>query len=290
VRGFVEVIDRLQAAAADGASVPRMVELAFTESGYLTELEEERTVEAEGRIENLRELVGVAAEFEQRSPDGGTTGFLEQVSLVSEVDDYEEEDPGVTLMTLHNAKGLEFDVVFMVGMEDGVFPHFRSMGDQAELEEERRLAYVGITRARKRLYLLHAWSRSLFGGSNYNPPSRFLSEIPPELVRVVEKERTAWGGGSAGGGHAGQDRWKAAAAPGSAASAGFVPPLAPRILGKTEHPPIAIDAGDTVYHDRFGEGVVLEVRRSGEEALINFHDVGEKTLRLAYAPLEKRPS
>jgi DNA helicase-2/ATP-dependent DNA helicase PcrA len=181
----------------------------------------------------------------------------------------------------------------MVGMEDGVFPHFRSMGDQAELEEERRLAYVGITRARKRLYLLHAWSRSLFGGSNYNPPSRFLSEIPPELVRVVEKERTSWGG-SAGGGYAGREPWNTGAGSGSggapAGGSGFVPPLAPRILGKTEHAPIAIDAGDTVYHDRFGEGVVLEVRRSGEEALINFHDVGEKTLRLAYAPLEKRPS
>jgi DNA helicase-2/ATP-dependent DNA helicase PcrA len=286
VRGFVDVIDRLQAAAADGAGVPRMVELAFTETGYLTELEEERTVEAEGRVENLRELVGVAAEFEQRSPEGGVTGFLEQVSLVSEVDEYEEQDPGVTLMTMHNAKGLEFDVVFMVGMEDGVFPHFRSMGDQAELEEERRLAYVGITRARKRLYLLHAWSRSLFGGSNYNPPSRFLSEIPPELVRVVEKEGARRGAG--GGAPAGRDPWRAgdSTAPGSS----FVPPLASRILGKTEHTPAAVDPGDTVYHDRFGEGVVLEVRRGGAEALINFHEVGQKVLMLAYAPLEKRPS
>src|SRR6185369_3217863 len=117
--------------------------------------------------------------------------------------------------------------------------------------------------------------------------SRFLSEIPPELVRVVEKERAVWGG-SGSGGYA--EPWRTV--PGSVPvdAAGFVPPLAPRILGKTEHAPIAIDAGDTVYHDRFGEGVVLEVRRSGEEALINFHDVGEKTLRLAYAPLEKRPS
>ena len=112
------------------------------------------------------------------------TDFLEQVSLVSEQDEYDEEDPGVTMMTLHNAKGLEFDVVFMAGMEDGVFPHYRSMTDSGELEEERRLAYVGVTRARKRLYLTHAWSRSLFGGSNYNPPSRFLREIPEELVRT----------------------------------------------------------------------------------------------------------
>ena len=289
VRGFVEVIDALQAAAEEGAGVPRMVELAFTESGYLTELEEERTVEAEGRVENLRELTGVAAEFEQRAPDGGLTGFLEQVSLVSEVDEYEQDDPGVTLMTLHNAKGLEFDVVFMVGMEDGVFPHFRSMTDQAELEEERRLAYVGITRARKRLYLLHAWSRSLFGGSNYNPPSRFLSEIPPELVRTVEKERGRSAGGAGGGGYAGQPPPR----PGSAIApspGGFVPSLASRIQGRVERVPVAVDAGDTVYHDRFGEGVVLEVRRAGAEALINFHDVGQKVLMLAYAPLEKRPS
>jgi DNA helicase II / ATP-dependent DNA helicase PcrA len=271
VRGFVEVVDRLQGAAADGSGVPRMVELAFTESGYLAELQEERTVEAEGRIENLRELTGVAAEYEQRAPDGGLSGFLEQVSLVSEVDEYQEEDPGITLMTLHNAKGLEFDVVFMVGMEDGVFPHFRSMTDHAQLEEERRLAYVGITRARKRLYLLHAWSRSLYGGSNFNPPSRFLSEIPSELVHVVEPERTAPRGGGSGGGT-------------------FVSPLAPRMAGKTERAPIDLVEGDTVYHDRYGEGVVLEVRRSGAEARVHFRDVGDKTLMLAYAPLEKRPS
>jgi DNA helicase-2/ATP-dependent DNA helicase PcrA len=292
IRGFVEVIDALQAAADGGTDVPRMVELAFTGSGYMAELEEERTVEAEGRAENLRELTGVAAEFEQRAPGGGLTGFLEQVSLVSEVDDYEEEDPGVTLMTLHNAKGLEFDVVFMVGMEDGVFPHFRSMTDQAELEEERRLAYVGITRARRRLYLLHAWSRSLFGGSNYNPPSRFLSEIPPELVRTVEKERGRTGSGVGGApsvGHVPTSPRSGSAADG-AGSGVFAPPLASRMQGRVERAALSVDAGDTVYHDRFGEGVVLEVRRSGAEALINFHDVGQKVLMLAYAPLEKRSS
>jgi DNA helicase-2/ATP-dependent DNA helicase PcrA len=286
VRAFVEVIDRLQTALDGGTGVPRMVELAFTESTYLAELQEERTVEAEGRIENLRELTGVAAEYEQRAPDGGLSGFLESVSLVSEVDEYEEEDPGITLMTLHNAKGLEFDVVFMVGMEDGVFPHFRSMTDHAQLEEERRLAYVGITRARKRLYLLHAWSRSLYGGSNFNPPSRFLSEIPPELVHLVEPERTARA--------AGATQPSPYPRPGSAAgqrgNGAFVSPLAPRMAGKTERAPIELTEGDTVYHDRYGEGVVLEVRRSGAEAKVHFREVGDKTLMLAYAPLEKRPS
>ncbi|MFN2590309.1 MAG: DNA helicase PcrA [Actinomycetota bacterium] len=258
VRAFVDVIDGLQARLADGAGIARMVEEAFTQSGYLGELEEERTVEAMGRVENLRELVGVAGEFEQRNPDGALADFLEQVSLVSEQDEYDEEDSAVTLMTLHNAKGLEFDVVFMVGMEDGVFPHYRSMGDAGELEEERRLAYVGITRARRRLYLTHAWSRSLFGGSNYNPPSRFLGEIPAELVHSLESERK------------GRGETATARAP--------------------ARETVSVTEGDTVVHDKWGEGVVLTVSGTGErtEATIAFEDVGEKRVLVAYAPLAKR--
>jgi DNA helicase-2/ATP-dependent DNA helicase PcrA len=258
VHGFVGVIDALGRIAADGAGPARMVEAAYTDSGYMTELEAERTVESLGRIENLKELMGVALEFQQRNPEGTLADFLEQVALVTEQDEYDEDDPAITLMTLHNAKGLEFDVVFMVGMEDGVFPHYRSMGDSAELEEERRLAYVGITRARRRLYLTHAWSRSLFGGSNYNPPSRFLGEIPPHLVRSLEVEREPAAGAPGGGG-----------------------------LG---HPAIEVVAGDTVFHDRWGEGVVLSVSGAGQraEATIAFEDVGEKRLLLAYAPLARR--
>ena len=187
IAGFVGVMQRLQEAYDSGAGPQRMVEAAATESGYLLELEAERTVEAEGRIENLRELGGVAAEFEQRSPDGTLAEFLEQVSLVSEQDEYDEEAGSVTLMTLHNAKGLEFPVVFIIGLEDGVFPHYRSMGDPAQLEEERRLMYVGVTRARERLYLTFAWSRTLFGSTSYSPPSRFLGEIPSELVKALEE-------------------------------------------------------------------------------------------------------
>jgi DNA helicase-2/ATP-dependent DNA helicase PcrA len=264
VAGFTAVLDGLAALAADGASVARMVEAAFTDSAYLAELEEERTVESMGRVENLKELVGVAAEFEARNPEGTLADFLEQVALVSEADEYDEDDPAITLMTLHNAKGLEFDVVFMVGMEDGVFPHYRSMTDSAELEEERRLAYVGITRARKRLYLTHAWSRSLFGGSNFNPPSRFLSEIPTHLLRQVKGEP------------------EQASMFGSRGSVGD--------HGGFGHDPADVREGDTVFHDKWGEGVVVSVSGAGQraEATIAFEDVGEKRVLLAYAPLAKR--
>jgi DNA helicase-2/ATP-dependent DNA helicase PcrA len=254
VKGFVDVMDRLGIRLGEDARPSRMVEAAFTESGYLTELDAERTVEAESRKENLRELVGVGAEFEARFPDSGLPEFLEQIALVTEQDEYDEASSSVTLMTLHNAKGLEFEVVFIVGMEDGIFPHFRSMTDADELEEERRLAYVGITRARRRLYLAHAWSRMLFGASSYNPPSRFLGEIPAELIEDLEQP-AARGDGEV-------------VAPGA---------------------PPEVSAGDTVVHDRYGEGVVMSVSGAGHdaEAVVMFQDEGEKHLLLAYAPLRR---
>jgi DNA helicase II / ATP-dependent DNA helicase PcrA len=253
VKGFVDVMERLRARLAEDARPSRMVEAAFTESGYLAELDAERTVEAETRKENLRELVGVGAEFEARFPDSGLPEFLEQIALVTEQDEYDEASSSVTLMTLHNAKGLEFEVVFIAGMEDGIFPHFRSMTDSDELEEERRLAYVGITRARRRLYLTHAWSRTLFGASSYNPPSRFLGEIPGELVEDLEES------GEKGG---------EVVAPGA---------------------PPEVSAGDTVVHDRYGEGVVLSVSGAGHDAevVVMFEEEGEKHLLLAYAPLRR---
>ena len=184
VAGFVHIMTAIQGHLDDGAGPARMVEFAAQESGYLAELEEERSVEAQGRIENLQEFAGVAAELLAREPEAGLEAFLEQLSLLGEQDEYEEDDSQVTLMTLHIAKGLEFPVVFMVGMEDGVFPHFRSMTDAAALEEERRLAYVGVTRARERLYLTNAWSRTLFGQSQYNPESRFLQGDPGAPARA----------------------------------------------------------------------------------------------------------
>jgi len=267
VAGFIGVMDRLQEALDSGAGSARMVEAAATESGYLLELETERTVEAEGRIENIRELQGVAAEFEQRSPEGTLAEFLESVSLVSDQDEYDEDAGSVTLMTLHIAKGLEFPVVFIIGLEDGVFPHYRSMGDQAELEEERRLMYVGVTRAQERLYLTHAWSRTLFGSTSYNPPSRFLGEIPSELVRAIEEDEGSVIGGSG--------------------SSSTVSQIRAAVEGRREVPQVS--AGDTVLHERWGEGVVLTISGSGTdtEATVRFEDVGEKRLLLAYAPLKK---
>ena len=267
VFGFVQVMDGLGEALGDGAGPARMVEAAAIGSGYIAELEAERTVEAEGRIENLRELQGVATEFAERNPDAELSDFLESISLLTEQDEYDEESGSVTLMTLHNAKGLEFPVVFVIGMEDGVFPHYRSMGDPAALEEERRLAYVGITRARERLYLCHAWSRTLFGTTSYNPPSRFLGEIPSELVQDLEAEDED--GGAVIG--AGGGSWIREAV--------------------TEHarPSVQVSAGDKGVHDRWGEGVVLDVKGSGSdaEATVMFEDAGQKRLLLAYAPLKK---
>ena len=240
----------------------------------------------------------MATRWRPASRDAGLAEFLEQVSLVGEQDEYEEEDSSVTLMTLHIAKGLEFPVVFIVGMEDGIFPHFRSMTDAAELEEERRLAYVGITRAESGLYLTHAWSRTLFGQTNYNPPSRFLGEIPRELLDVRESEgavprrRPRYGerpaAAAAGRGHTviGLPGTSGSVSVGGGAVSTWSPPR-PAGVSRREVP--AIREGDTVIHERFGEGVVLTVSGDGEdaEARVAFSDAGEKSLLLAYAPLRK---
>ena len=227
IRDVLELMVAFERHTANG--IGRTVEAILEHTGYLAELESERTIEAQGRIENLAEFVGVCREFDEALDTGDMSGlpaiagvgtpadadgvtpdtpvtfptgldriqtFLEAISLVTDLDTA-ADDPSVdggdasavTLMTLHSAKGLEFPVVFMTGLEDGVFPHIRSLGDPEELEEERRLCYVGITRAQERLYLCHAWSRMLFGSTDYYPPSRFLAEIPEELVHAIGEER-----------------------------------------------------------------------------------------------------
>ncbi len=176
IAAFVGLLDRLgELAGTDGVGPGDLLQTAIEESGYLGELEAEDTVESHGRIENLGELVGSAREFTVLDE------FLEQVSLVADTDDLDDDDQ-VVLMTLHSAKGLEFPVVFLVGVEEGIFPHVRALTEPDEMEEERRLAYVGITRAMRRLFMSHAWSRILFGSTQYNPPSRFFDEIPDELI------------------------------------------------------------------------------------------------------------
>jgi DNA helicase-2/ATP-dependent DNA helicase PcrA len=234
------------------------VQTAWDITGYMDELTSERSFESLSRQENLRELAGVAREYDEYVADGSLTGFLEQIALITDTDVVEGEDTGVTFMTLHNAKGLEYPVVFIVGVEEGVFPHIRSLTEPDQLEEERRLCYVGITRARERLYLLNAWSRSLWGGLNYNPPSRFLAEIPGELIAMAERSE------SHGRGLRGRGR--------------------PREVRDDE-----FKVGQEVEHERWGRGVILDIARSsvGLEATINFPEAGgEKRLDLSLAPLK----
>ena len=273
VAEFVALIDLLGEKAAAGG-VTEAVSAVLSDTGMLASLEAEKTVEAMGRVENLRELLSVATEFET-SNEGAVIGdeefddmgnmrrlelFLESTALVADIDEWEEGAGAATLMTLHTAKGLEFPAVFIVGMEDGVFPHMRSLGDPEELEEERRLAYVGITRAQDRLYLTSAWNRMLFGGSSYNPPSRFLQEVPEGLVSKAGKRERK-----------GPVDRAAANGPRTTVAVG------------------EIEAGDRVRHDKWGLGTVREVIGQGDraEAEVMFDTQGKKRLLLAWAPLER---
>ena len=191
VTEFAALMDEMRALVAGGMPPAEVLEAVLDRTGYLAELAASTDPQDESRVENLAELVGVAREFNERVPDGGVAEFLEQVSLVADADQIPDPDGGsdgvVTLMTLHAAKGLEYPVVFLTGLEDGVFPHLRTLGDERELQEERRLAYVGITRARERLHLSRAHVRSAWGQTSYNPPSRFLDEVPAELVDLAAR-------------------------------------------------------------------------------------------------------
>ncbi|MGQ0433158.1 MAG: DNA helicase PcrA [Microthrixaceae bacterium] len=287
IEQFLFLLDSVADLAADDKPAP-LLEALLERSGYLDELRAERTIESEGRLENLAELVGSAQEAESIEQ------FLEQVSLVSDADEIDGDDSQVVLMTIHAAKGLEFPAVFIMGLEDGVFPHLRSIGDPDELEEERRLAYVALTRAQERLYLTHAWSRTLYGGSQYIPPSRFLDEIPERLVRAVEQRRASRGGrtyGSGGGGFGGGGYGSS----GSGVSANRERIVERAMQSKGTGPAkhgaeaIGLKVGDDVSHATFGEGVVLMVEGQGDKAeiVIRFPGVGEKRLLLSWAPLKK---
>ena len=183
VRGFRTLLDSLRSAAQE-LRIDELLEAVLERSGTIEAYEAERTIEARGRIENLQELVGVAREYRQRTEEASLSGFLQEISLVSDQDELRGDEGLVTLMTLHNAKGLEFRGVFVIGLEEGVFPHVRAIEENA-VEEERRLCYVGMTRAMERLTLTHAMARTLWGRRSYNLQSRFLDELPSE----VERER-----------------------------------------------------------------------------------------------------
>jgi DNA helicase-2/ATP-dependent DNA helicase PcrA len=255
---FTAVLDAL-AAAVDQQPLPELVELLWTTTGYVAELEAQRTIEAQGRIENVKELRSVAEDFVSLQPDATLAEFLERIALVTEADalDEGEEQSRLVLMTMHNAKGLEYPVVFVIGMEDSVFPHHRALSDPDELEEERRLCYVAFTRARERLYVTSAWSRTLFGATNANPPSRFLKEIPSDLVEV----RRDRGGPSRR--------------------------VVQREQDAAEEEGDEFAVGMRVMHPRFGEGRILELAGmpGSQEAMIAFDESGTKRLVLTYAPL-----
>ncbi|MGI9016230.1 MAG: UvrD-helicase domain-containing protein [Euzebya sp.] len=267
IQGFVSLMDRLRTAWIEEELTPRQIlERCLDDSGYRAELAADRSPEAEGRLENLLELEGVA---EDLSGDLDITlpEFLERVQLTNEQDQLTDEGEPVTLMTLHNAKGLEYPVVFLVGLEEGIFPHSRTLSEPDEIEEERRLAYVGMTRAERRLYITSAWSRTLFGGSQSNPPSRFLGEIPRELVQ----DRSADAGGPSR----------------RALSRTGVQSQYRRGAPEVEDDGPEFRPGDRVLHTRFGTGRIVEMSGSTgeEEAIIDFDEFGEKRLVLAYAPL-----
>jgi DNA helicase II / ATP-dependent DNA helicase PcrA len=278
-----------------GALVTAVVE----DTGYRSELLAEGTIEALGRVENIDTLVGMAAEY-RTLPE-----FLEAASLVADSDELGGDGTKVSLMTLHIAKGLEFPAVFLVGMEDGIFPHMRSLGDPVELEEERRLCYVGITRAERHLYVSHAWNRMLYGRGSSNIPSRFLNEIPDELVREVGGDpgaRTGWGSRRGGGdGYASPDPFSSSDGGGTPGRSVFGRGLARPdaefdATGRRRRTPassgaelLGLEPGDAVVHGQWGEGTVLETSGSGEdaEAAVVFGTVGRKNLLLRMAPLKR---
>ena len=292
IESFLNLLEESQSRLDLGPA--DIIEFSLEKSGYITGLEEERTIEAEGRLENLSELVGAASEFSDISE------FLERVGLVADTDEIPNEtsdlgDGEVLLMTLHAAKGLEFPVVFLLGMEEGIFPHVRALGDPDQMEEERRLAYVGITRARKILHLCNAWSRMLHGQTQYNPPSRFLDDIPEGLIQREGSQKSNRSLRNSTSSYSDIKDW------------GFISTdqlsdeePSGRIFGKganqsgnnsnsSEAHLLGLQSGDDVRHEAWGAGVVVNVSGEGDraEAVVSFPSVGEKRLLLSWAPLER---
>ncbi|MFZ2949125.1 MAG: 3'-5' exonuclease, partial [Desulfuromonadaceae bacterium] len=304
---FAALLEEFRETAA-GGSLAELARSVMQGSGYLDRLKSSRDEDDAERLENLEQLLAAIEEFSEKNPEAGLSEFLEQVSLVSDLEQGEAGQPSVTLMTLHAAKGLEFKAVFMLGMEERLFPHVRSLDDLDGMEEERRLCYVGMTRARERLYLLNARRRYLFGQEQCNPPSRFLKDIPPELLED--------GGGSVGdSGHAPfatpypsaaeRSRFSAAGRMGSTSAPPFrseaptpahnLSAIAGAFADEIEMVPEPPDEQDGVYigmkvrHGKFGVGTVRKVEGEGEgqKVIVWFNSVGPKKLMLRFAGLER---
>ncbi|MGW3660809.1 DNA helicase PcrA [Streptomyces sp. NPDC005151] len=291
VKRFNTLMEELRTIVESGAGPAVVLEAVLERTGYLAELQASTDPQDETRIENLQELAAVALEFEQErgepaGEEGAGTGtlaeFLEKVALVADSDQIPDEDEDgsgvITLMTLHTAKGLEFPVVFLTGMEDGVFPHMRALGQVKELEEERRLAYVGITRARERLYLTRAAMRSAWGQPSYNPPSRFLEEIPDQHLEWKRTGPMAAPAGPTSGITSSLSSSRARSGP-----SGFA------TRRTSDKPTVTLVVGDRVTHDQFGLGTVTAVEGIGDQAkaTVDFGDERPKKLLLRYAPVEK---
>jgi ATP-dependent DNA helicase UvrD/PcrA len=257
LKTFRGTIESLMSAAME-LEVPELIEEVLQRSGYMESLEAERTIEAQGRIENLQELVSVAREWREQTEEPSLSSFLQEVSLYSDQDAIRGDGSLVTLMTLHNAKGLEFRAVYLIGMEEGIFPHSRSIEEQG-IEEERRLCYVGMTRAQERLTLLHASSRMLYGGRNHNLPSRFLDELPEGHVERERLRPASW--------------------------SGYGAPRQSQIAPREDVPDLS--TGDSVRHSTLGEGVVVQIEAGGLVTVRFADDGSERKLMLDYAPLEK---
>lgn len=312
-REFVNCIEELKAKKEE-LQISELIKQTLKKSGYTKALENEKTIEAENRIENLDEFLTVAIEFEEQEAENTLSAFLEGITLSSDIDNLEEDEDYVTLMTLHSAKGLEFPVVFLVGMEEGIFPGYKSISEPTELEEERRLCYVGITRAKEHLFLTCSKQRTIFGSTSYNPVSRFLGEIPEDLLEGYEEafgetsnkeemfqdSKYSWTYGSKNNGNIKSYKITESKEPVAAASKtgnsnnqflfrtaeSFLNNLASKKA--TTQDLSKYKAGLRIFHKKFGEGTISKVEPEGEDLKvdINFDKVGHKRLMAKFANLE----